>query len=196
MTLKIAFGYKQRVGKDTACDYLVKQYGGAKLSFAEPIYAILNYAQETCRFEKGKDRRFLQYIGTEWARQIDSNVWINLLIDKLNKNNHVFVSDLRFRNEMDALKEHGFTCINIIAEPNLHASGRSVPLVGEEQDVPQHQSNVDLDDCISWDYTIRNDSSIESFYVRLDDIVAELGRSAPYPLSEGQLAPNPFGVGS
>lgn len=185
MTLKIAFGYKQRVGKDTACDYLVKQHGGVKLSFAEPIYAILNYAQETCRFEKGKDRRFLQYIGTEWARQIDSNVWINLLIDKLNKNNHVFVSDLRFRNEMDALKEHGFTCINIIAEPNLHASGRSVPLVGEEQDVP-HQSNVDLDDCISWDYTIRNDSSIESFYVRLDDIVAELGRRAP----------NPEGVGS
>ena len=182
MTLKIAFGYKQRVGKDTACDYLVKQHGGAKLSFAEPIYAILNYAQETCRFEKGKDRRFLQYIGTEWARQIDSNVWINLLIDKLNKNNHVFVSDLRFRNEMDALKAHGFTCINIIAE-------------GEEQDVPRHQSNVDLDDCISWDYTIRNDSSIESFYVRLDDIVAELGRRAPYPIPKGSGARCPKGNG-
>ena len=184
MTLKIAFGYKQRVGKDTACDYLVKQHGGAKLSFAEPIYAILNYAQETCRFEKGKDRRFLQYIGTEWARQIDSNVWINLLIDKLNKNNHVFVSDLRFRNEMDALKAHGFTCINIIAEPDVSRSDIWRPLpfgqrVGEEQDVPRHQSNVDLDDCISWDYTIRNDSSIESFYVQLDDIVAELGQRAP-----------------
>lgn len=86
---------------------------------------------------------------------------------------------------MDALKEHGFTCINIIAEPNLRASGRSLPFgqrVGEEQDVPRHQSNVDLDDCISWDYTIRNDSSIESFYVRLDDIVAELGRGAPYQI--------------
>jgi hypothetical protein len=186
MTQKIAFGYKQRVGKDTACDYLVKQHGGAKLSFAEPIYAILNYAQETCRFEKGKDRRFLQYIGTEWARQIDSNVWINLLIDKLNKNNHVFVSDLRFRNEMDALKAHGFTCINIIAEGEEHdAFGVSRPTRGREQDVPRHQSNVDLDDCISWDYTIRNDSSIESFYVRLDDIVAELGRGAPYQIPSG-----------
>jgi len=51
MTLKIAFGYKQHVGKDTACDYLVKQHGGAKLSFAE-------LRTRNVSLRKGKDRRF------------------------------------------------------------------------------------------------------------------------------------------
>jgi len=113
--VKIAFGYKRRVGKDTSCDYLVQKYGGVKLSFAEPLYKILNFSQLICNFKETKDRKFLQFVGTEWARSINENVWVDLLIDKLKSRPEVniFVSDLRFKNEFWALKKHGFICVQV-----------------------------------------------------------------------------------
>ena len=41
MQIKIAFGYKMGVGKDEACSYLIKKYGGEKISFASPLYLSL-----------------------------------------------------------------------------------------------------------------------------------------------------------
>ena len=63
--MKIAFGYKMGAGKDTAVDYLKQKYGGTHLSFAGPIYTILENAQHICGFPVEKDRQFLQFIGTE-----------------------------------------------------------------------------------------------------------------------------------
>ena len=70
---KVAFGYKMGVGKDTAVDYLISRHGGKRISFADPIYNIMNYAQEVCGFEPEKDRYFLQLVGTDWARKKDPN---------------------------------------------------------------------------------------------------------------------------
>lgn len=113
--VKIAFGYKRRVGKDTSCDYLIKKYGGVKLSFAEPLYQILYFAQDVCGFEHFKDRKFLQFVGTEWARNINDNIWAELLVKKINdiKVDNIFVSDLRFENEFKILKQLGFICVKI-----------------------------------------------------------------------------------
>ena len=63
--IKIAFGYKMGVGKDEACSYLIKKYGGEKISFASPLYDIQHHAQRVCGFEEEKDRQFLQFIGTQ-----------------------------------------------------------------------------------------------------------------------------------
>jgi hypothetical protein len=65
MQIKIAFGYKMGVGKDEACSYLIKKYGGEKISFASPLYDIQHHAQRVCGFEEEKDRQFLQFIGTQ-----------------------------------------------------------------------------------------------------------------------------------
>jgi hypothetical protein len=158
--VRIAFGYKRRVGKDSSCDYLIKKYGGIKLSFAEPLYKILNFAQEVCHFKKVKDRKFLQFVGTEWARSINDNVWTNLLLSQVEgqNNQNIFVSDLRFKNEMKALKEHNFICIRIKAN------------ISEVDGYANHQSDIDLDECNEWDYTIENFESLENLYRQLDHI--------------------------
>jgi hypothetical protein len=159
--VKIAFGYKRRVGKDTSCDYLVEKYGGIKLSFAEPLYKILNFAQDMCHFNKTKDRKFLQFIGTEWARTINNNVWVDLLIEQLDNSNspNVYVADLRFKNEFDALKQHGFICVQI----------KNCVAVSSDGYV-NHQSDLDLDNYNGWDYTIENTGSIENLYAQLDHL--------------------------
>ena len=79
MVHKIAFGGKMGVGKDFAVEYLRNRYSGNKLSFAKPIYDILNFAQKTCGFREEKDRQFLQFIGTEWARQKNPDIWVEKL---------------------------------------------------------------------------------------------------------------------
>ena len=160
---KIAFGYKRRVGKDTSCDYLISKYGGIKLSFAEPLYEILYFAQTVCGFERTKDRKFLQFIGTEWARTINSNVWVDLLVEKIKKNSHhnIYVSDLRFKNEFKVLKDHGFICVQI--------NGNS----REENGYNNHTSDKDLDGFNGWDFTIENFSTIANLYTQIDYIFCD-----------------------
>lgn len=161
--MKIAFGDKARVGKDTAVEYLISNYGGKKFSFAEDLYKILNFAQKTCGFPIEKDRKFLQFIGTDWAREIDPNVWVNLTIQKVNDSNvkNAYVSDVRFRNEFDALKNDGWLMVKIKREIKKESVGG----------IESHSSeNNDIDDC-EWDMVIDNNGSFEELKTELDNIV-------------------------
>lgn len=160
--VKIAFGYKRRVGKDTSCDYLIRKYGGIKLSFAEPLYRILYFAQDICGLEHSKDRKFLQFVGTEWARTINSTIWAELLVKKVVELEHVknmFVSDLRFENEFKILKKLGFICVKI-ENKNLD----------DVDGYLNHQSDKDLDNFNGWDYTIDNFGDLNNLYDQLDHL--------------------------
>lgn len=158
--IKIAFGCQARVGKDTACEYLQRKYGGSILRFAAPLYDILHYAQDRCGFPRRKDVKFLQWIGTDWAREQNPNVWIDCLVRQVNDTDNVFVPDLRFRNEFDALRARGFKCVRIIR------SDRPIDRAAT------HASEVELVDFdqSQWDAVIVNDGSIEDLYQKLDAI--------------------------
>lgn len=161
--VKIAFGFARRVGKDTSCDYLISKYGGVKLAFATPLYDILSYAQKKCGFEVVKDRKFLQFIGTEWARDINENVWVELLLAQVESKGeeNIFVSDLRFKNEFVALKRQGFVCVHIAGKDGCK----------EEGGYANHQSDNDLIDCTEWDYILENKGSLDELYTKLDRIM-------------------------
>jgi hypothetical protein len=168
MRLKIAFGGKMRSGKDTSADYLIKNHGGIRLSFSEPLYNILHYAQTVCNFTLEKDRWFLQTVGTEWARSKNPNVWIDLLIKKVNdveSSTNIYNSDVRFKNEFDALKKNGFILIKLkrnVVEIDNGSVG--------------HISEVELDSIpdSNWDYVIDNNDGIEELYRKLDSIIINL----------------------
>lgn len=164
--MKIAFGYKAGSGKSTAVDYLIRKYGGVERSFAAPLYDILYYAQKTCRFSIGKDRSFLQYVGTEWARAKDDGVWIKLLLESISQEKgNIFVSDLRFENEFDALKNNGFLTILIIRND----SERKIDSISQT-----HSSENSLHGEKKWDYTVENNSTLQHFYESLDKIIFEI----------------------
>lgn len=169
--MKFAFGCQSGVGKDTACEYLKKNYGGVILHFADPIYDIMYNAQDTCKFKRTKDRNFLQYIGTDWARNINPNVWVELLMKKISEmksdplalkkeNTNMYVADVRFKNEVDALKSKGFICVLII-NPNRKIL---------ENSQNSHISENDAFTCV-WDEVIKNDSTIENFYKQIEVLV-------------------------
>lgn len=167
--LRIAFGCQAQVGKDTAVEYLIRAHGGIKLSFAEPLYDIMKYAQGRCGIEVKKDREFLQWVGTEWARKRDPDLWVKCFVTRLKKiptGTNVFVSDLRFPNEFKALKEAGFTCVRILRDPRLRHH-----LHPEAQ---KHKSENALLDA-SWDKIIKNNAGKDTFYEKLNCLISKQG---------------------
>lgn len=164
--MKIAFGYKMRVGKDTAATYLHKKIGGKQISFASPIYDILYYAQTRCGFPTYKDRQFLQYVGTEWARNKDPDVWINIALKEAKNEENAFISDLRFPNEFETLKKNGWICVKIIRNYSEDFEG-----VGNGSHI--HTSETALDGLLNehWDYILYNNSTLDNFYTQLDKLV-------------------------
>lgn len=171
---RLAFGYQARVGKDTAAEYLQKRDTDltstawnrtVTKSFAKAIYDIMSYAQQRCGFTQEKDRHFLQYIGTQWARAKDPDVWLNVVlreIDALHPQTHVFITDVRFPNEFDALEKRGFTMVNIRRDTSAVMFGNgSVSHESETALIPYTEQG-------KWHITIHNDGTLAEFYAKLD----------------------------
>jgi hypothetical protein len=112
---------KMRSGKDTCADLLKEVESNTPIlvkKFADRLYNIQAFAQKEAGFEPAKDRKLLQWLGTEWARAKDSDVWVKLLVKDLEELNPespltVLVTDGRFQNELEALKQLGFYIIKI-----------------------------------------------------------------------------------
>ena len=66
-------------GKTTATNALMELYDFENLRFSKPLYDIQNYIYESLglTLEGAKDRELLQYIGTDWGRKRDPDIWIN-----------------------------------------------------------------------------------------------------------------------
>jgi hypothetical protein len=156
-----------RSGKDTAADRLVDKYNFTRYSFAAPMKEamyILNpivgsdsisrfrYRNlvDTYGLDKSKDsypeiRRLLQVFGTEVGRQMfGENFWVDIALNGIKEPNAV-ITDVRFRNEADAIKKAGGQVWRI----NRDGIGP----------VTDHPSEVDLDK-YDFDYVINNDFSV------------------------------------
>ena len=108
-------------GKDTVGDWFAKEHGFIKESFADPIKAMVNTllrahsSQWDDRKWKetpilcGKSPRFLaQTLGTEWGREIvGHDIWINACLEGIDLEMNTVITDVRFDNEAQAIKERG-----------------------------------------------------------------------------------------
>ena len=117
-------GYAQS-GKDTVAELLCLNYGFKRISFALPmrdaIYTLNPYVEGGNRIvdlvdEYGWDvakanpevRRLLQVFGTEVGRKMfNINFWVDIALAGLNPEHRVVLSDVRFPNEAEAIKNLG-----------------------------------------------------------------------------------------
>lgn len=120
-------------GKDTVGKVLVNEYGFSKLSFAGTLKDVtaalfdwdrdmLEGTTTETRAEReiidpfwteklGRDwspRIALQQMGTEVMRNhLHNDIWIMTLENKIRKLDKIVITDCRFPNEIDFIKEHG-----------------------------------------------------------------------------------------
>ena len=142
-------------GKDTAADYLVNFHGFRRDSFAntlkDAVAAVFGWdrvllegrTKEAREWREqrdewwsnrlGKDitpRHILQYWGTEVCRQgYHDDIWIASLENKMRKTgDNIVISDVRFPNEIKAIKSAGGQVVRVIrgADPEWYQDAWNV----------------------------------------------------------------------
>lgn len=122
-------------GKSTAIEFLKKRLLGSTVNvkFAQPLYDIQEavYSRITPVYYRPdnfvKDRKLLQWIGTDWGREsISESLWVDLWRAKVKEvlnpefdrygPLHVTCDDVRFDNEAVTLKSLGGFVVKIFAD--------------------------------------------------------------------------------
>jgi hypothetical protein len=121
---------KMGAGKSTVLDLLMKHIPNRRIStvkFASTLYAIQDYIYDMTGVPfQGKDRKLLQFIGTDWGREKDVNLWVNCWRREVERELRfpgtlVITDDCRFDNEADAIHDLGGRIINVVAPANVRA---------------------------------------------------------------------------
>lgn len=173
----VGFTGRKRSGKDTAAAALVQE-GFTRFSFAAPLKlmlrTLLDYQgvpeatiQEMLEgslkeapswFLGNKSpRHAMQTLGTEWGRNlIGENFWVETLTIAARSTPLVVVSDVRFPNEVDAVRRNGGKVIRI-SRPGLAAND-------------DHPSEA-LIDTLPVDLDVANDGGVVDLHRKIRSIV-------------------------
>lgn len=113
--MKIAITGKMCSGKTTLAN-IIKE--------SNDKYNIYSFGKKVKQVAKDlfnmteKDRTLLTSIATK-MREIDSNVWINYIINETKNNDFCIIDDLRFQNEYEELHKNNFKIIQLTIENDI-----------------------------------------------------------------------------
>ena len=173
---------KKRSGKDVIADYLVSNYGFEKQKIAEnlknAVKLLFSFTDQQLE-DDTKDivdirwgispRKAMQFIGTDIMQfeiqkiipDIGRNFWINSFLQKLNNNNKIVISDIRFKHEYEAIKQ---AC---------RAGDKFLMIKVERKGLTledTHASEIEFED-IPIDITIQNDGTLEDLTNQISRLV-------------------------
>ena len=149
--MKIGLCGKMCAGKSFVANRLAEEYEATIFSFAGKVKEI---ARDLFDMQE-KDRKLLQDIGKK-MRDIDKNVWINYLLRKTENITNVIVDDVRYPNELKALRENGFIIfkLTIPEEDRILRIKQTYPNNFQEHlERLNHESEMHIDK-LDADYTI------------------------------------------
>lgn len=194
--MKIAIGGKMGSGKTTTALYLADKYGFWRYAIADNLRDVASEVRlhqtisavrmiqdmtncycegiylrifRLCMECQGKsDRWLLQKLGTDIVRAYDEDVWIRCLLEQIGDRSFVVIDDVRFRNELEYLKDRDYVTIWIncdvrvdrLLERDGHIDGLN------------HSSEHELDES-RFDYVMNNNGGLEDLYSQVDTIISE-----------------------
>lgn len=130
-------------GKSVVADVLVREFGFTRVKFADPLKNMLrtmladmgHTAEDVERHIEGDlkevpmpelgvtPRHLMITLGTEWGRDlVRSDLWVRLWAAKAERFDRVVADDVRFPNEIEALRDYGGRLWRI-ERPGLVSSG-------------------------------------------------------------------------
>lgn len=182
--LLIGLSGKAGSGKSTVGDYLAGAHGYAQFAFAgalkEVVQTAFHFTDEQMAFKKeavdprcGKSPRWcLQHFGSAF-QEVWPKVWIyNLCFEILDfqaalGQHHIVVTDVRFRDEAEALKKMGAVLVRIERDKDHSLEACATGIEG-------HISEMDLDGWEGWDYRIANDGSMADLAADVENMLTAL----------------------
>ncbi len=178
----IGFNGGMGSGKTTAIDLLrqtIPNKAIVPIKFAETLYNIQDYiySQVALVYQKPegfvKDRKLLQWLGTEWGRGLNENLWVEIwkakvdLASRLGPDIIIVSDDCRFDNEASAIHQLGGTVIKINRNNNLQAAHGGVGIANHASEAGIKSDLVD--------FIIENNSTVEDYKVSLSTLYREMG---------------------
>lgn len=160
MAKQIVALYSKRpgCGKSTAALALCREHGFVRVSFADPLRKMVAVLLQELGYDKvqvfhllheGKEetipelgvstRHLLRTLGTEWGRDcVHPNLWVRVWKKKVAALDRVVTDDLRFPNELEAVRYRGGTVIEItrpgVDRDDLHRSDGALDALGDIAD--------------------------------------------------------------
>ena len=104
-------------------------------------------------------RSLMQWWGTEYRRAQDYNYWVKKTLDFCVGNEVYIVSDLRFKNEAQGIRDAGGYLIRV------ERPGR--PQISNAD----HPSEIDLDDWEDWDQVMLNAGTVDQYQMDCKGII-------------------------
>lgn len=178
----IGLSGKAGAGKDTVAGFLVWNHQFESIALADPMK---KFCKEMFGFSREQlwgpssarnavdprygisPREALQKLGTEWGRACYENVWVDYAMKQAQFRLHsiacsgVVITDVRFKNEYDAIKKAGGRVWRIIR-----------PSSGLEGAAAAHASENDLTDDMEYDKVIDNTGeSLEALAKTVKDTI-------------------------
>lgn len=142
MTYIIAFAGKKQSGKTTSAEFVASLYPHLRCciyNFADPLKKnicmdILGLTYDQCygsdaqknelvdcywQKQQMTAREVMQFVGTDIFRNMQTNVWANATINKINRDGAdlAIIADCRFPNEVSVIKQAGGCVIKLNRNP-------------------------------------------------------------------------------
>jgi phosphomevalonate kinase len=166
-----------RVARDIFTDIDSKTRVG-RVAFADPLKAevseITGFRTDYIEDNKARFRALLQVWGTEFRREFHGyDYWINKMGDILTSSDPhydlMFITDVRFKNEAEYIKEMGGQVIQVIRRtPDIYQTLQDMP------PLDSHATENDMEDYPDFDYTINNDKSPDDLVKAVKEMLTTL----------------------
>src|SRR6185295_9782068 len=165
-------------GKTYCAKYLMDKYNYMPCKFAYGVYSIA----EKYFGMKNKDRKLLQLIGTDVARnEIEQNIWItrtyeNITIAEktakiLGKELNLVSDDVRFKNEHELLKQMGWIGIYLNVDENIRLSRLESRDGDAQKETLKHKSELEMEEFKDDLYQLDSNNSLEITYAWLEELL-------------------------
>jgi len=186
MSLFVISG-KARVGKDTFGAILRDALEGTYtlMAYADELKSKcmedfdLSYEQLYGDFKEVPDKRYrkgpyfpdkkeywtpreiLQFMGTDCYRKIDNNFWVKALVKRIKKEklSNIIITDARFPNEVDIMKDLGAYHIRVIRDVTTEIHGE------------HHASETSVNECTNIDFIVYNNKDIPNLFIEAQKII-------------------------
>jgi hypothetical protein len=179
----VGLGCTQQVGKDTVAAHLCRSYGFTRVAFADPIRRLLEHMDPPVSGERlswwmglewpsgdppweavkrrPEVRRMLIGLGVGARDVIGEDVWLDVGMRRVDElmaaGGHVVVTDVRFPNEVEAIRDRGGVLVKLTRPGSPPADPRSEQL----------GDNV-------WDLEVSNAGTVDELLEFFDELCADV----------------------
>jgi len=171
--MQIAVHSKQRGGKDTVSGIITElcpwfERDALADPMKEAYSRITGWPREFLEHQKNtvpEIRKQIIFLGQARKSLVRDTYWV----DKVAEKDNIVIPDLRFKIEVDGLRNSPHKCVLIHIERPRHLRALGGTLSNED-----HASETDLDDFEDWDYMIDNSGSKSQLREKVVAILKEL----------------------